>query len=176
MALIVKIQSQASYTHEKNNFVTMADKTVPNSEAYHTMMDFMKACPLSYAMCAAPVIYYEVVEEIWSTAVYDDDDVTLTFNLKGKECFVDAECLMACLRLPKNNVQSPHKDEDVVAMLETIGYTLDTSSLGAIKKRGLRKEWNYLVDSFIKVFSGKVSNFDVITYRILDMFYMFVNN
>ena len=48
-------------------------------------------------------------------------------------------------------------------MLNDINYAVTPSSvnLGEVSRRHLRREWSYFFDSIIKVFSGKVSNFDV---------------
>ncbi|KAL8124486.1 hypothetical protein AgCh_012218 [Apium graveolens] len=68
------------------------------------------SCKLSYAVLVSPVIYCEVVEEIWTTAVFNSKDKTIAFTLKGE-----------------------------------------------VRRKGLRKEWSFLCDSFIKVFYGKIS-------------------
>ena len=61
-------------------------------------------------------------------------------------------------------------------MLDSIGYSFDSASLGSIRRKGLRKEWSFLGDAFIKVFSGKISNFDAITSSLVNMFYMLVSD
>ncbi|KAL8120227.1 hypothetical protein AgCh_017390 [Apium graveolens] len=77
----------------------------------------------------ALVIYCEVMEEIWTTAVYNSKDKTISFTLKGE-----------------------------------------------VRRKGLRKEWSFLCDSFIKVFSGKISNFDAVSYSLVNMLYMLLSD
>ena len=84
MAPVVKIMSQSGFIYEKNNFVALVNKDIPASEDYYKMMDFVKGCKLSYAMLESPTIYYEVVEEMWTTAVYQSNDKTITLSIKGK--------------------------------------------------------------------------------------------
>ena len=79
MAPIVKVMSQTGFVYEKNNFVALVDKTGAH-EDYHTMMDFIRSCKLSYAMLESPTIYCEVVEEVWTTAVFDQINMTIFFN------------------------------------------------------------------------------------------------
>ena len=43
-----------------------------------------------------------------------------------------------------------------------INYAIPDANLGKIFRKNLRKEWSYFFDSAIKVFSGKISNFDAI--------------
>ena len=67
---------------QKNNFTALVNKGIQQSSDYHKMMDFVKNCKLSYAMLESPTIFCEVVEEIWTTAVYNSIDKTITFTLK----------------------------------------------------------------------------------------------
>ena len=54
-------------------------------------------------------------------------------------------------------------------MLSDLNYVVTPSSvhLGEVAIRYLRREWSYFFDFIIKVFSGKVSNFDAITTSML---------
>ena len=61
-------------------------------------------------------------------------------------------------------------------MFNSLGYSLNSSSLGSVRRKGLRKEWSFLTDAFIKVFSGKISNFDDITYALVNMLYMLLSD
>ena len=63
------------------------------------------------------------------------------------------------------HAKSPTKP-DIRTMLHEINYALPDANLGKIVRKNLRKEWIYFFESFIKVFSGKISNFDAITYVI----------
>ena len=175
MAPVVKIMSQSGFIYEKNNFVALVAKNEAHSD-YHKMMDFIKNCKLSYAMLEAPTIFCEVVEEIWTTAEFNSMDMTISFTLKGKTHCINCDDLQACFKLPENNAMTPHTDSDVSSMLDSIGYSFDSASLGSIRRKGLRKEWSFLGDAFIKVFSGKISNFDAITSSLVNMLYMLVSD
>ncbi|KAL8148711.1 hypothetical protein AgCh_005900 [Apium graveolens] len=104
----------------------LVNKEIQQCGDYHKMMDFVKNCKVNYAMLDSPTIYYEVVEEMWTTAVYNSIDKTITFTLK---------------------------DIDIINMLNSMGYALTTSKLSEIGRLGLRKEWSYLCDVVTKVFS-----------------------
>ena len=175
MAPIVKIQSSTGFIYEKNNFVAYVDVSVAPTE-FHKMMEFIKSCKLSYAMLEAPIIYCEVVEELWTTAIYDGKDETITFSLKGNEYVVNSDVLDACFKIPENNCDRSPEYAEIVSMLNSINYSKETDNLGKIVRKGMRKEWSFLSDAFIKVFSGKISNFDAITSTILNMFYMLLND
>ena len=134
MASIVKLMSQTEFVYEKNNFVAFVEKDGAH-EDYHKMMDFIQGCKLSYAMLESPTIYCEVVEEVWTTAKFNSTDMTITFNLKGKRYCINSDDVQACFKLPENTTMNPHTDTDVINMLNSLGYSLDSSSLGSIKRK-----------------------------------------
>ena len=61
-------------------------------------------------------------------------------------------------------------------MLRDMHYNGDLSNLGQILRRHMRKEWSFLCDTFIKVFSGKVSNYDAFTMSMQTMFHMLLTD
>ncbi|KAL8104410.1 hypothetical protein AgCh_028571 [Apium graveolens] len=174
--LVIKIMSQTGFIYEKNNFTALVNKGIQQHGDYHKMMDFVQGCKLNYAMLESPTIYCEVVEEIWTTAVYNSTDKTITFTIKGKEFYVNSDIIKACFRIPDNIVTTPHTDTDIVNMLNSMSYALTISKLSEIRRLGLRKEWSYLCDVVTKVFSDKVSNFDSVNIFMLNMLYMLVTD
>ncbi|KAL8098661.1 hypothetical protein AgCh_031431 [Apium graveolens] len=104
---LVKFMSQTGYIYEKNNFSALVNKKIQQFGDYHNMMDFVKNCKLNYAILESPTIYCEVVEEMWTTAVYNSTDKTISFTLK---------------------------DSDIVNMLNSMGYALTTSKLSEIRR------------------------------------------
>ena len=78
MAPVVKITSATGFIYEQNNHVAYVDKEGKKTEAFHTIMDFIKECKFSYAMLHAPTIYCEIVEQMWTSARYDSASKTLS--------------------------------------------------------------------------------------------------
>ena len=175
MAPIVKMMSSTGYTYEKNNFAAFVD-TVNAPEAYHTMMNFVKKCKLSYAMTATTPLIHEIIEEVWASAEYNGTDGTISFSLQGNNYVVNSDVLTACFKLPENNCLNVPSDAEIVAMLNSINYALSTENLGKIVRKGMVKEWSYFCDAFIKTFSGKISNFDAVTHSMLVMLCMLLND
>ncbi|XP_074327700.1 uncharacterized protein LOC141665611 [Apium graveolens] len=133
MAPVVKIISQTGYVYEENNLVAPVDKSVVH-EDYHKMMEFISNCNLKYSMLKAPVIYCEVVEEIWNTAIFDSKDMTLTFTLQINNYFINSDVVQSCFELPENNTTAPHTDTDVINMLKSMGYALDIATAKEINE------------------------------------------
>ncbi|KAK1385096.1 hypothetical protein POM88_022831 [Heracleum sosnowskyi] len=61
-------------------------------------------------------------------------------------------------------------------MLNSINYSLPMANLSKIQRRGMVKEWSFFFDVILKVFSGKVSNYDAVTFSMLDIAYMFLTD
>ena len=106
-----------------------------------------------------------MLEEFWTSAKYKESANEISFIYKGKSYTISTSVLKDALRLPKNNYSAMASYEEVRKMLSDLNYDVTPSSvyLGEVARRYLRREWSYLFDSIIKVFSGKVNNFDAIT-------------
>ncbi|KAK1401887.1 hypothetical protein POM88_001492 [Heracleum sosnowskyi] len=175
MAPIVKLMSAGGFIYEKNNSIPFVVKESPNS-IFFKMMDFMRNCKLSYAMFHSTPLYNEVIEEIWTSCEYSGTNGTLQFTLQGNEYLVNSDVLQACLHIPDNNCDALPSNTEITTMLNSINYSLPTDNLGRIIRRGLVREYSYLADAFIKVFSGKISNFDALTNSMLILLTMLLND
>lgn len=95
-------------------------------QEYHTLMEFIKKCKVSYAMLKVLTIYCEVVKEIRTYTIHDAGNNVQTFTLKGEEYAVNYDIITACLRIPEyNNLNAPSYS-DIVVMLNSIGYAGET--------------------------------------------------
>ncbi|KAK1369385.1 hypothetical protein POM88_035477 [Heracleum sosnowskyi] len=139
-------------------------------------MRFLQNCKLSKAMLEAPTLYFEVIEAIWESAVFDSVNATITFVLQRKEHVINSDIISACLNLPDNNRLEKHSDTDIVNMLNLINYALPTENLSKIQRKGMVKEWSFFFDSILKLFSGKISNYDAVISSMLDIAYMLLND
>ncbi|KAK1380032.1 hypothetical protein POM88_026776 [Heracleum sosnowskyi] len=175
MEPIVKLMSAGGFIYEKNNSIPFVVKEGPNS-IFFKMMDFMKNCKLSYAMFHSTPLYNEIIEEIWTSCEYSGTNCTLQFTIQGKEYIVNSDVLQACLHIPENNCDALPTITEMVNLLNSINYSLPTDNLGKIIRRGLVREYSYLADAFIKVFSGKISNFDALTNSMLILFTMLLTD
>ena len=132
-------------------------------------MNFLGQCKLMYAMTEAPVLLCEVIEEVWTTAIYNSTDKVLTFNLKGNYYSINGDVLSTCLKLSVNTRTSSPNAIEIRVMLNEIKYVEPESNLGKIVRKNLRKKWSYFFDCLIKVFTGKINNFDVITKVVQEL-------
>ncbi|KAK1396642.1 hypothetical protein POM88_006505 [Heracleum sosnowskyi] len=175
MAPIVKLMSAGGFIYEKNNSIPFVVKEGPNS-IFFKMMDFMKNCKLSYAMFHSTPLYNEIIKEIWTSCEYSGTNCTLQFTIQGKKYIVNSDVLQACLHIPENNCDALPTITEMVNLLNSINYSLPTDNLGRIIRRSLVREYSYLADAFIKVFSGKISNFDALTNSMLILFTMLLTD
>ncbi|KAL1808707.1 hypothetical protein ACET3Z_025697 [Daucus carota] len=140
------------------------------------LLDFIKECKFSYAMLHAPTIYCEIVEQMWTSATYDSGTKTLSVMINNISYNINGETVRAALRLPRNSTVRVPTENEIVSMLRDMHYNGDLSNLGQILRRHMRKEWSFLCDTFIKVFSGKVSNYDAFTMSMQTMFHMLLTD
>ena len=125
-------------------------------------------------MTEALVLLCEVIEEIWTTSVYNSIDKVLTFDLKGNSYSINADILSTCLNLPPDTHTTSPNETEIRTMLGEINYAEPEANLGKIVRKNLRKEWSYFFDCLIKVFTGKISNFDAITQVVQEIAYGFL--
>ena len=176
MAPVVKVSSATGFIYEQNNHVAYVDKTGNKTAAFHTIMNFIKECKFSYAMLHAPTIFCEIVEQMWTSTRYDSGTKTLTVMINDVNYNINGETVRAALKLPRNSTDRVPTDDEIVRMLRDMHYNGDLSNLGQILRRHIRKEWSFLCNSFIKVFSGKVSNYDAFTMSMQTMFHMLLTD
>ena len=151
--------------HEPNNIVAFTRVEAGVPEEFHPLMKFLSSSNLNYCLHEAPTIQCELMEEFWASAEYKESANEISFIFKGKTYTITTTALGEVLMLPQNNISAIALDEDVIQMLKDTNYALTPSSvkLGEVVRRNYRREWSYFFDSIIKVFSGKVSNFDAFT-------------
>ena len=96
--------------------------------------------------------------------------------MKGNTFSINGDILRSCLHFLANTHAKPPSETDISKMLTEINYVAPHANLGKIVRKTLRKEWSYFFDSLIKVFSGKISNFDAITSMIQEIVYSVLYN
>ena len=90
-------------------------------------------------MTSAPILFCEVIEEVWSTVVYNTKDKVITFNLRGNLYLINGDVLNSCLTLPAyTHVKSPTETK-IRVMLNEINYVAPDANLGNIVRKNLRK-------------------------------------
>ena len=122
-------------------------------------------------MTEAHVLLCEVIEEVWTTTIYNSTNKVLNFDLKGNSYSINADILSTCLNLPTDTHTASPTENEIRTMLREINYVEPEANLGKIVRKNLRKEWSYFFDCLIKVFTGKIINFDAITQVVQEIAY-----
>ena len=155
MEPVVKNTSRTGFIYEQNNHVAYVDKEVKKTEAFHTMMDFIKECKFSYAMLHAPTIFCEIVEQMWTSARYDPTSKTLSVIINGVSYNIDGETVRVALNLPRNSTDRLPNDNEIVSMLRNMHYNGDLSNLGQILRRHSAKSGVFCVTLLLRSFLVK---------------------
>ena len=90
---------------------------------------------------------------------------------KGDSYSINADILSTCLHLLADIHNASPIENEIRTMLGEINYGKPKANLGKIVRKNLRKEWRYFFDCLIKVFTGKISNIDVITQVVQKIIY-----
>ena len=134
-----KTTSSSGYVYELNNFTAYVN-TADAPQEFHGLMRFPSQCSVSYTMTEAPILLYEVVEEVWSTADYNSTDKVISFNLKGSLYSINGDVLNKCLNFSANTHANSPTVINIRTMLNEINYVIPDANLGKIVMKNLRKE------------------------------------
>ena len=64
-----------------------------------------------------------MIEEVWSTAVFNSTDKVITFNLKGITFSINGDILSSCLHFSANtHAKPPSKTEIRLGAIPNINY------------------------------------------------------
>ena len=118
-----KTTSSSGFVYELNNF-TACVNTSDAPQEFHNLMKFLGQCNLSYAMTAALILFCEVIEEVWSTTVYNLTDKVISFNLKVNLYSINGDVLNYCLNLPNNTHAKSLTEPEIRTMLHEINYAV----------------------------------------------------
>lgn len=157
-----------------NNHVAFLNKEAVHAD-FHPLMDFLKISPINYALTASPIIYGEIVQEMWSSASCSKDQIKI--RIKGNSYVITPSVINEALHLPNSNFESLPTNEEISGMLSSIKYTSRTSPIGhigPISRRYLRKEWSYFFDTLTRAFTSKYGGYDDITKSVLKIAYSLI--
>lgn len=167
------LSSSGKVEYAITNYVAFLDKESVH-EDFHSLMDFLKNSPVSYALTASPTIYAEIVEEMWSTACISEGEIMI--KIKGKSYTITSSVINEALHFPNSNFQSLPTDEELNSMLRNIKYASTISQSSQINRKCLRKEWSYFFDTLTRVFTGKCGGYDAIIRFVQKIAYSLMYN
>lgn len=90
-----------------------------------------------------------MIKEIWTIIIFDGGNNTLSFTIQKDSDVFNSDDIIVCLQLPEDTCRYLPTYAQLVAMLNSIWYTLSTTYLEKFVRKGIRKEWSYLYDAFI---------------------------
>ncbi|KAL8120628.1 hypothetical protein AgCh_017704 [Apium graveolens] len=80
-------------------------------------------------MLEAPIIYYEVVEDTWTFAEYDNTNLVLSFTFHNVRYIENFGVVYACFKIPENKVLVEPSHVQIVQMLTDMGYDGSTNNM-----------------------------------------------
>ncbi|KAK1368625.1 hypothetical protein POM88_034717 [Heracleum sosnowskyi] len=162
----IKFSPSGKVAYATTNYVAFLEKESVHAD-FHSLMDFLKSSPISYALTASPPIYAEIVQEMWSTADCSSTRGGIKFTIKGNSYIITPSVINEALHLPHSNFENSPTSGEIISMLKDVNYAGNTWSLSQIVKNKFRKEWSYLFDTLNKCFAGKCSSYGTINIFVL---------
>ena len=91
-------------------------------------------------MTEAPILFCEVIEEVWTIVAYNITDKVISFNLKGNHYSINGDVLNSFLNLPDNTHDKSPTEHEIRVVLNEINYVSPDVNLGKIVRKNFRKE------------------------------------
>ena len=108
MAPQSKTKSSSVFVYKLNNFHSLCEHNRRTSRVLQPNEVLRSNATCLMPLTEAPILFSEVIEEVWTTAVYNITYKVITFNLKGNLYSINGDVLNTFLNLPANtHVKSP---------------------------------------------------------------------
>ncbi|MGI4673430.1 hypothetical protein ACR2XN_28605 [Klebsiella pneumoniae] len=108
----------------------------------------------------------DILEQFWATATWEEialdngeTKIMVTCAIGGTSVSFDEMDVNKALGLAYENFDKEASEEQLRDFLEFIHYS-STLELGKINKKFIRKEWSFVYDTIIRVFSCRKTGFD----------------
>ena len=135
---------------------------------YADFLNLMGNSYLKTALFKKPIMYIDVLEAFWNTAIIEDmvaeDGTTnqvVSCTIKTVSIRFNAADVNSALDLPNEGLVDPPTDDEIRSFLTFIKYD-DKVDLARLNKKHLRKEWGFFFDTIIRVFTCRKTGWDQI--------------
>ncbi|KAK1365854.1 hypothetical protein POM88_041415 [Heracleum sosnowskyi] len=158
-----------------NNY-TAPLNTANAPEAFHMIQEFLAQSAIGRALVEPEKLSGSQIKAFWETGMYDDGGETgnpsIIFEYEDTEYVITAGTIRAAMGFPEfSSYTIGMGDEDLIRMMQEIGYSGPLSKIGQLKRPFLRKEWSFFFDCITRTFSKKCTNWDAIPTDSLQIGY-----
>lgn len=110
-----------------------------------------------------------------NTAQVDEKTSDFSFEYVGKRYDVNADLINIALRLPAfEGPPDNYTNETLFQLLRTLVYTGETTKIGGLLRKKLKKKWNFHFDCISRFFLDRINNFEALPSVSLKIVYSLI--
>ena len=127
-------------------------------------------------------MYLDILEAFWKSASYEevaldsgDSKLRVTCTIKDVSITFSDEDFNQALELLEENLHPVATEQELVEFTKLIHYEANID-LEILNKKHVKKEWSFMFESMLKVFAGRKTSWDHISYPAQHLVYSLAYN
>ncbi|GKA67632.1 hypothetical protein Tco_0767549 [Tanacetum coccineum] len=146
------------------------------------LTNIIKNHPLRFSIAASSSVPWIYMTQFWHTLKEDGSKYRLPFMLDKKKLSLTLDDFRTIFHLPQANANNhdsfvpPPSFLDMVPFYkQQLGFTMELKTSSTFKTTGLLQPWQTLCKIFSKCLTTRVTRWDQLPLKIMQMMYCFVN-
>nr|GEW49788.1 synaptobrevin, longin-like domain protein [Tanacetum cinerariifolium] len=147
--------------------VAILEKSEHNVD-FHSIVDFVKASPLRYALTFKPIVYISHIRQFWSTARIEttEEGTKILAIVDGILRSVTESSLRSNLKLQDKEGISSLPNAKLFENLTLMGYNFSPNQKFTFQKGQFFHQWKYLIHTIMQCLSPKSTGFNEFSSNI----------
>ncbi|GJX47629.1 hypothetical protein Tco_0272819 [Tanacetum coccineum] len=136
--------------------------------AYASIVDFLEASHIRYALTVHPTIYVSHIQQFWSTARVETVDVETKImdKVNGWKRTVTESSIRRHLKLLDDEGISTLLDNELFENLSLMGYNISPNQRFSFQKGQFSHQWKFLIHTIMQCLSPKSTGFNKFSSNI----------
>ena len=137
---------------------------------YKCFIRFVDESYLKETLFVRPTLYLGVLEEFWNSAIVEEVALEICETKQVINCIIKEISISfseydinKTFNLLEENINAPATDEKLVDFLDLIHYAAKIDK-ARLNKKHVRREWSFVYDTMFKLFAGRKTGWDQISY------------
>nr|GEV04579.1 synaptobrevin, longin-like domain protein [Tanacetum cinerariifolium] len=147
--------------------VAILEKSEHNVD-FHSIVDFVEASPLRYALTFKPTVYVSHIRQFWSTAKIETtkEGTKILATIDGNLITVSESSIRQNLKLNDEAGISYLLDAELFENLTLMGYNISPNQKFTFQKGQFSHQWKYLIHTIMQCMSLKSTGFNEFSSNI----------
>nr|GEV26355.1 synaptobrevin, longin-like domain protein [Tanacetum cinerariifolium] len=150
-----------------HNMIAILEKYEYNVD-FHSIVDFVEASYIRYALTINPTIYVSHIRQFWSTARIEttDEGTKILAIVDGKPRTISESSIRRNLKLKDKEGISSLPDAELFENLTLMGYNISPNQKFSFQKGQFSHQWKYLIHTIMQCLSPKSIGFNEFSSNI----------